>query len=329
MNYALSMRVFVKVAEAGSFVRAAETIGMSASQVTRYVAGLEKHLGTRLLNRTTRSQSLTEFGRAYFERIVPILSDLDAVAQMVEARNEEPAGSLRIVAPVELGLHSFGVVLRSYTERYPNVVPDVTLVHRDIDLVKEGFDIGVLSAHKISDGSLVTRRMTTGHMFACATPGYLQKHGAPTHPEQLQDHAVLSLSVECGDNEWVFTSLDEKREVRLRPTNGTTANNTELLRQFVLLDMGVAILPSYLIGQDLEEGKLVRLLRSYRLPPIEVTIAYPSRDHLPSKVWTFAERLVEHFNQMLGDPGVSRVNAADRAQVLARSDALSAALMHT
>ena len=323
MNHLQSMRVFVKVAELGSFARTASTMGISTAVVTRHVADLEERLGTRLLNRTTRSQSLTESGRVYLERVRPILDDLEGVEQMVVARNHEPVGTLRIVAPVVFGLHNFAPVLQSYAERYPNVIPDVTLVDRHVDLVEEGFDVGVLIARQMRSASIVTRRLTTGHMTVCATPDYLRKHGTPTRPEQLQDHPSLSLPSEYGGDERVFTSIDGKGEVRMRPTNAIVANNTEMLRQFALLGMGIAILPSYLIGRDLERGRLVRLLAGYRLPQVEVTIAYPSRHHLPAKVRTFIDHLVEHFSHMStglpGDPAALQEPAPRPAQVMQRT----------
>jgi DNA-binding transcriptional LysR family regulator len=237
---------------------------------------------------------------------------------MVVARNHEPVGTLRIVAPVVFGLHNFAPVLQSYAERYPNVIPDVTLVDRHVDLVEEGFDVGVLIARQMRSASIVTRRLTTGHMTVCATPAYLHKHGAPIRPEQLQDHPSLSLPSEYGGDERVFTSIDGKGEVRVRPTNAIVANNTEMLRQFALLGMGIAILPSYLIGRDLDRGRLVRLLADYRLPQVEVTIAYPSRHHLPAKVRTFIDHLVEHFSHIpsaLPEASSSTLAAAQAARV--------------
>ncbi|MCP2091667.1 UNVERIFIED_ORG: DNA-binding transcriptional LysR family regulator [Paraburkholderia sediminicola] len=316
MNHLQSMRVFTKVAEVGSFVRTAHAMGISPPVVTRHVADLEEYLGTRLLTRTTRFQSLTESGRVYLERITAILSDLEELEQMVVARTHEPVGTLRIVAPVVFGLRTLGPLLQSYTERYPNVVPEITLLDRPLDLVEEGFDVGVLSARQMGISSLVIRHLTTVHMTACATPGYLQKHGAPTRPEQLQDHPSLSLPSEYGGDEWVFTALDGKSEVRMRPTKAIVANNTEMLRQFALLGMGFAILPSYLIGNDLARGRLVRLLRGYRLPQIEVQMAYPSRHHLPAKVRTFVDHLVEHFDQTSCNPVELSMNLQGAAQTM-------------
>ncbi|AJZ58416.1 LysR family transcriptional regulator [Paraburkholderia fungorum] len=295
MNQLQSMRVFVKVADLGSFVGAAGALDLSTAVVTRHVADLEARLGTRLLNRTTRRLSLTESGRTYLERVRPILDDLEGVEQMVVARNHEPVGTLRIVAPVVFGLHSLAPVVQSYAQRYPDVVPDVTLADRNVDLVDEGFDVGIMVARQMRSASIVTRRLTTGYMTVCATPAYLEQHGTPVHPEDLLTHPCLSRPAEQGGDEKVFTG--PQGEVRVRPTNAIAANNTEMLRQFALLGMGVAILPSYLIGRDLASGRLVPLLGDYRLPQIEITIAYPSRLHLPAKVRTFIDHLVAHFQQ--------------------------------
>ncbi|WP_345810732.1 LysR family transcriptional regulator [Paraburkholderia sp. PREW-6R] len=293
MNQLQSMRVFVKVADLGSFVGAAGALDLSTAVVTRHVADLEARLGVRLLNRTTRRLSLTESGSTYLERVRHILEDLEGVEQMVVARNHEPVGTLRIVAPVVFGLHSLAPVVQSYAARYPDVVPDVTLADRHVDLVEEGYDVGIFVARSTRSASIVTRRLTTGHSVVCATPAYLEQHGTPMRPEDLLDHPCLSRPAEQGGEERVFTG--PAGETRVRPANAIASNNAEMLRQFALLGMGVAILPSYLIGRDLAAGRLVSLLEDYRLPPIEVTIAYPSRLHLPAKVRTFIDHLVEHF----------------------------------
>jgi len=164
-----------------------------------------------------------------------------------------------------------------------------------VDLVEEGFDVGVVVTRQMRSASIVTRRLTTGCMTVCATPAYLEKHGTPTRPEHLLEHPCLSLPSEYWGDERVFTGSEG--EVRVRPSNVIVANNTEMLRQFALLGMGIAILPSYLIGRDMTRGRLVRLLGDYRLPQVEINIAYPSRRHLPAKVRTFIDHLVEHFSQ--------------------------------
>ncbi len=295
MDHLQSMRVFVKVADLGSFARAASALEISNAVATRHVADLEGRLGTRLLNRTTRSLSLTEAGQVYLERARQILDEIEDVEQMVVARSHAPVGTLRIVAPVVFGLHHLAPVLQTYMQRFPQVVPDLTLVDRRVDLVEESFDVGVVIAQQMRSASVVTRRLTTGCMMVCATPEYLREHGVPTHPEQLAEHRSLSLPAAYGGDERVFTG--PAGEIAVRPASLLIANNTEMLRQCALLGMGIAILPSYLAGSDIARGKLVPLLTDYRLPEIEINVVYPSRRHLPAKVRTFIDHLVEHFSQ--------------------------------
>lgn len=291
-----SMRIFVKVADLGGFTRAASAMRISNAVATRHIADLEGRLGTRLLNRTTRRLSPTESGHVYLERIRQILEELDDVEQMVTSRNLEPAGTLRIVAPVVFGLHKLAPVLQSYATRYPKVMPDITLVDRPVDLVEEGFDVGVVIARQTRNADVVARRLTTASMTACAPPDYLQKHGTPMRPEQLAEYPCLSFASDYWGEEWTFTGRDG--EVRVRPTNAIVANNTEMLRQFALLGMGIAILPSYLIERDIMRGNLVPLFNHYRLPQIEINLAYPSRRYFPAKLRTFVHHLFRHFNPM-------------------------------
>lgn len=294
MDHLDSMRVFVKVVDLGGFARAASALRISNAVATRHVADLEGHLGTRLLNRTTRSLSPTESGQVYLKHVRQILEELDDVEQMVTSRNQEPAGTLRMVAPVVFGLHKLAPVLQRYAARYPRVVPDITLVDRQVDLVEEGFDVGIVIERNTRHAGVVTRPLTTAAVTVCATPDYLHRHGTPTHPEQLVDYPCLFLSSSPWGEGWIFTG--RSGETRVSPTNKIAANNMEMLRQFALLGMGIAVLPSYLIEQDIQRGALVPLLAGYRLPQIEINIVYPSRRYFPAKLRTFIHHLFGHFN---------------------------------
>lgn len=322
MDQLQSMRVFVKVADLGSFARAATQLDMSNAVVTRHVADLEGRLGTRLMNRTTRSLSLTEAGQVYLERTRQILEELDDAEQMVLERTHEPVGTLRIVAPVVFGMHNFGQVLRDYTQRYPRVIPDITLVDRSVDLVEEGFDVGIAIARNIRSASVVSRRLTTGCLVVCAAGTYLQDHGPVEHPSALATHACLTLNPGMSGDEHLFEGPDG--QTRVRPNSVILANNTEMLRQFALQGMGVAILPSYLIGQDLARGALVPLLTDYQLAPIDIHVVYPSRRHMPAKLRTFIDHLVEHFEESAGDGTGERWPADAEGAVLAGSLTLEA-----
>jgi DNA-binding transcriptional LysR family regulator len=327
MDHLQSVRIFVKVADVGSFVGAASAMDLSNTVVTRHIADLESRLGTRLIHRTTRSLSLTESGQVYLERVRQILDELEDVEQTVTARNHEPIGTLRIVAPVVFGLHALAPVLQDYAARYPKIVPDVTLVDRHVDLVEEGYDVGIVIARQMRTGSIVTRRLTTDCMAVCATPAYLAKHGVPASPEVLAHHACLSPPAELGGAEHVFSG--PQGEVRVRTANVIAANNTEMQRQFALLGMGVAILPGYVVSHDLAVGRLVRLLDDYRLPHVEINVAYPSRRHLPAKVRTFIDHLVEHFARTALDAGelaAPRANGGGAAHKRFTADALDAVM---
>ncbi|MCY0386865.1 LysR family transcriptional regulator [Robbsia sp. Bb-Pol-6] len=322
MDQLQSMRVFVKVADLGSFARAAAQLDMSNAVVTRHVADLEGRLDTRLMNRTTRSLSLTEAGQVYLERTRQILEELDDAEQMVLERTHEPIGTLRIVAPVVFGMHNFGQVLRDYTQRYPRVIPDITLVDRSVDLVEEGFDVGIAIARNIRSASVVSRRLTTGCLVVCAAGTYLQRHGPVEHPSSLATHACLTLNPGMSGDEHLFEGPDG--QTRVRPNSVILANNTEMLRQFALQGMGVAILPSYLIGKDLERGALVPLLPDYQLAPIDIHVVYPSRRYMPAKLRTFIDHLVEHFEEGPADGASERWLADADGAVLAGSLTLEA-----
>lgn len=293
MDQLQSMRVFVKVADLGSFARAATQLDMSNAVVTRHVADLEGRLGTRLMNRTTRSLSLTEAGQVYLERAKQILEELDDAEQMVLERTQEPVGTLRMVAPVVFGMHNLGQVLHDYAQRYPRVIPDITLVDRSVDLVEEGFDVGIAIARNIRSASVVSRRLTAGKLVVCASPAYIMANGMIDHPSALGTHPCVSQNPSVAGDEIVFEGPDG--QTRVRPASAVLANNYEMLRQFALQGMGIAILPSYLIGKDLTAGTLVPLLQEYQLAPIDIHVVYPSRRYMPAKLRTFIDHLVEHF----------------------------------
>ncbi|WP_080353672.1 LysR family transcriptional regulator [Burkholderia cenocepacia] len=318
MDHLQSMRVFVKVAELGSFTKAAAAMDMSNSVVTRHIAELEEGLGTRLLNRTTRSLSLTESGHVYLERVTQILDDLDELEHTLVARNHEPVGTLRIVAPVVFGLNNLAPALHSYAQRYPRVVPNVTLAEREVNMVEEGFDVGIVIGETVRNTSVVMRRLTRGCIAVCATPAYLAQHDIPQRPEQLLEHLCLSLPVDQWGDASVFTGPNGE-EIRVRPTNVMVANNAEMLRQLALLGHGIAIVPSYLIERDVAGGRLVSLLPDYPLPCVDVHIAYPSRHYLPAKVRTFIDHLVEQYAQAPASektiPGVMAAQAVLRPEL--------------
>ncbi|WP_323123243.1 LysR family transcriptional regulator [Burkholderia alba] len=291
----MAMRVFVKVAELGSFVRAAGYIGISRAVATRHVVALENRLGARLIYRTTRRLSLTEAGSKYLLSAKQLLDDLDLAEQEVSLRSRGPIGTLRIVVAPGFGQRYIIPLLPSFMETFPNIVPDVTFLGRKIDLVDEGFDAGVVIIQQVRHGSTVTRHLTDVQMIACASPRYLENHGTPDHPSDLAKQSCLALPATCwGRDEYEFSH--DKDLIRLKLTSTVMTDSVEVIHRLALLGVGVAILPDYIASPDIASGALKRVLNEYELSNTEVHVAYPNRRHLPIKVRLFVDYLFENID---------------------------------
>ncbi len=294
MDRVESMRAFVLIANFGSFARAAEQLDQSPAVVTRHIQDLESHLGTRLLNRSTRSLSLTEEGRLYLESVTHILDALDDIEQKVSDQSAGPVGLLRILAPVVFAQRNLAPVLQSYREKYPRVLPELMLTDSNFDLIAQGYDIGIVPTESVRGVSSVARLLTGTSTKICAAPSYLARNGVPENPADLKNHATLmTLSDHASGGVLRFTGPDGEVGVPLRPA--LVANDTEVLRQAVLNGMGIGFLPSTLVWDDVRNGHLVCLLDDYRLPGRELQIVYASRQHLPAKMRTFIDHLVSWF----------------------------------
>ncbi|WP_429284866.1 LysR substrate-binding domain-containing protein [Paraburkholderia sp. GAS41] len=290
------MRVFLKVAENGSFGRAAASLDLSNAVVTRYVALLETHLSTRLVNRTTRSVSLTEAGLAYAEGCRKTLDQLDAMESSISESAANPAGTLKLVAVASFSLFGLTPLLQRYRVQHPKVNLSVTLLHRPVDLIEEGFDVGILVPGQVSTGTLIKRSLFKVRAIAVASRGYLGAHGVPMTPANLAAHTFLAPSANLHNSEWNFVAEDGREEiVTLEPAY--SVNNAVMLRQAALADMGVTILPENHVAADLSNGTLVRVLASYEIKGAdkEVSLVYPSRRHVSAKTRSFVDFTVDYF----------------------------------
>jgi DNA-binding transcriptional LysR family regulator len=294
MDRVESMRAFMLIANFGSFTRAAEQLDQSRAVITRHIRNLESHLGTRLLNRSTRSLSLTDVGRLYLERVTHILDALDDIEQQVADQSAGPAGLLRILAPVVFAQRNLAPVLQSYRAKYPRVLPELMLTDSNFDLITQGYDIGIVPTESVRSLTSVARLLTGTSTKVCASPSYLARQGVPENPADLKNHdTVMTLSDHASGGALRFTGPDGEVGVPLRPA--LVANDTEVLRQAVLNSMGIGFLPSALVRDDVRNGHLVCLLDDYRLPGRELQIVYASRQHLPAKMRTFIDHLVSWF----------------------------------
>lgn len=300
MDRLQSMRVLVKVAELGSFAAAAQMLAMSNAVVTRYIADLESHLGTRLLNRTTRKLSLTEHGRMYLERVRGILVEIDEAETVVSFNAKKTIGTLRIYSHLGFGQVQLARLLPFYAQAYPDVVLDVTLSDRTVDLVEEGFDVGIFIALQKFDASMIARKLGSSEIMLCAAPAYIQRHGLPQRPEDISQHQCLNFAYEQLRDHWWIDGPGGTINI---PINSKMiSNNGELLRHCALAGMGIVIRSSFALGDDLSSGRLVRLLPGYRLGQVSVVMVYPSRHLLAAKVRSFTDFMSDRFPQPESDP---------------------------
>lgn len=293
MDRFAAIQAFVRVAETGSFTAAAERLRSSKSAVSRHVAALEAELGARLFHRTTRSLTLTEAGRGYCERATRILADLDDANLSVSRLQAAPRGKLRVNAPMSFGFLHLAPAIPDFLFRYPDVEIDMIMNDRFVDLVDEGFDVAVRIG-ALEDSSLVARRLAPMRRVACASPGYLKSRGVPASPDDLKAHDCLCYINVSLAHEWRFVAPDGRPwpvEVKGR----LAANNGDALRAAALRGLGIANLPTFLVGGDLQEGTLVTVLDTFVPQDMSMSAVYPHARHLSPKVRAFVDFLAERF----------------------------------
>ena len=287
-----SMRAFTQVVEAGGFAAAARQMGLSRSAVNKLVINLEEHLQTQLLHRTTRQVSPTDAGRAYYDRCLAILADLEAAELSLTRLHQEPRGSLRINAPMTFGTLHLAPLLVEFMALYPDLHVELVLNDRRIDPIEEGFDITVRIAAQPPGVGLIAHVLAACPLVVCAAPAYLQRQGLPTHPSDLKHHACLHYGHRAQDNSWTL-GTEPPHTV---PIHGPLCcNNGEVLRAAALAGLGIAMLPEFIVAADLQQDHLRPILADY--PPLGITIyaLYPVNLHLSTKV----TRLVEFLTQKI------------------------------
>lgn len=293
MDTLTSMRVFANVVEAGSFSGAADRLDMSRAMASKYVINLEDHLGTRLLNRTTRRLSLTESGTAYYERCVQIISDVQEAEQAVGQLTGTPRGTIKITMPVAYGLHRLGPVIADYVRLYPEVKLEISLNDRRIDLVEEGLDLAIRIG-TLPESGLIARKLAVDRTVVCASPAYLQQHGVPEVPADLARHSCLGYTYTSSGDEWRLRSAEADAAIRI--AGSIKANNGDMLRLAACNGAGIIFQPLFIVQDDLHAGRLVQILVDYTSKDLGIYAVYPSRKHLSAKVRTFVDFLVEQLS---------------------------------
>lgn len=292
MDKLASMRAFTKVVQHGSFSEAARELRLSRSAVSKYVIDLEQELGVQLLNRTTRSAHPTDNGQAYFERCLAILSDLEEADIAVTRLQAEPRGVLRVNAPMSFGTMHLGSVLADFMEKYAELQILLTLSDEEVDPVQGGFDV-TLRIADLPSSSLIARKIAPVRSTVCAAPSYLERRGVPAHPNDLRAHDCLTYGHLATGNQWKLIGVDGNHWVPVPWT--LCANNGEVLRDAAVKGRGIALLPIFIVGPDLQRGALRRILADYAPPPASLYAIYPPTRHLSIKIRLFIDFLVERF----------------------------------
>jgi DNA-binding transcriptional LysR family regulator len=283
------INVFVHVAETKSFTMAAEQVGLSRSAVGKSVTRLEDRLGVRLLQRTTRSVSLTSEGAAFNERCVRILADLDEAEHAMLSHSQAPRGVLRLELPVSFGrLHVLPIVSQ-FMDKWPELVVTVSLSDRYVDLIDEGIDLAIRLGGS-DDSRLMTRLLAPHRLVTCASPAYLERYGIPQHIDELGRHSCLAFVHGGRPVEWRFAIDGQVRSIAI--SGRFSATNAEALRDATLAGYGIARLARFLIPDDLRAGRLVPVLDSVTMDGPSVRAVYPSSRHLSPKVRSFIDELL-------------------------------------
>ncbi len=290
------IEAFVRIVEAGGVGAAAERLDVAKSVVSRRLRDLEARLGVQLLQRTTRRISLTETGRAYYERCVRILADIEEADQAAAQEHGSLRGRLRLAAPLSFGIMHLGPAIREFLEAHPDLSIDLDLNDRRHDLVDEGFDLAVRIG-ELEDSSLIAKRLAPVRHALCASPAYVARHGAPERPEDLEHHRGLRYTNVPERRAWCW--IDEHGQERTVAVPGRfAANNGEILVHAAEAGLGVAVQPLFLVYKAIEEGRLQVLLPEVRWREIGAYAVWPPGRQLSAKVRAFVDFLALRF----GDP---------------------------
>lgn len=291
MDRLTSLTAFVRVVDSGGFSAAGRRLNMSTTMVSNHVQALEERLGVRLLNRTTRKVSLTEAGKAYYDRCTQILADLEQADDIAGALQSTPRGTLRVYTATHI-VPFLSPVVAEFLKSYPDVKVDLTMGERSIDLIDEGYDVAVRLTPP-PDSTLIVRSLATWRHVLCCSQDYLEKHPRPQQLSDLSEHNCVRHVLYPFEDEWHF--VDRKGAAAAVQVSGNLITNSgETLRMAALQGIGICFAPGFLVHDDLETGRLVRLLPEYRPVEFSMNAVYPHRHHLSVKVRTFIDLLIQH-----------------------------------
>jgi DNA-binding transcriptional LysR family regulator len=280
--------IFVEVVNSGSFTHAASSTGHSTSFISKEISKLEDRIGVRLLHRTTRTLKLTPEGEIYYKQCQQLIDDAIEAENAVSGKTGRPRGRLRVSCPVAFGISRLQPYIPDYLSRFPEIELELDLNDRKVDLIADGFDIVIRATHQLEDSSLVSRKIQDSSSLTLASPVYLQKHGIPVSPLDLERHKVINYSNLANPGQWVYRGKGDE-PVRVHVESGMMSNNSEMILAMAIAGLGIIRLPEFILTDELESGKLVTILDDYDRNPIGVYMVYPTRKHMSAKVRSFID----------------------------------------
>jgi DNA-binding transcriptional LysR family regulator len=287
-------KVFAAVVESGGFTAAAERLGLSRAAVSKHVQQLEERLGARLLDRTTRRVSVTEAGRVFYQQCRRILSDLEDAERAAGELHNEPRGELRVIAPTNFGLAEIGTAITDLLLAYPRLHINLTFNDRGGDPIEGGYDVAIFVGRpRGTSASLIIRKLNTSRRILCAAPDYLKRRGVPKQPEDLTSHDCLSYSYLEEPDEWHLIGRDGERVVKV--SGPIITSHRQVLRTAAVRGLGIAYGPIIFFHDDLEAGRVVRVLPRFELPEATIYAVYPASRQLSAKVRAFNDFMARYF----------------------------------
>ena len=285
--------IFAKVAEHGSFSRAARELGLSDPTVSKAISRLEARLGLTLIARTSRRVALSEAGRAALDRASRILSEGEAVEEEAAEQSKVPRGRVRISAPLSFGIAYLGATLPGFLEAYPEITVDFALSDRKVDLVAEGFDLALRIA-SLTDSSLLSRRLCTVRLLLVGAPRYFERHEMPSHPAELRRHCALAYTGGASRGVWRFAHPTYGEEI-VEPPVRIWTDNADLLNPALIAGQGLAIQPEFLVWRELRDGKLVTAMPDWTVTPLGLHLVMPPSPLRPLRVQVLIDHLAREL----------------------------------
>jgi DNA-binding transcriptional LysR family regulator len=287
------IQAFVQIVNRGTITAAAEHLQLAKSAVSRRLSELEEQLGVELFHRSTRKLSLTDSGRAFYERCEQILDDLTEAENAVSELHQEIGGTIKVAAPLSFGVMHLGPAMIAFAQQQPAIRFEIDFNDREVDLIREGFDVGIRIA-ELKDSSLIARRLADISLVTCASPAYLREYGEPQTPAELQDHACMTYSYLDNPGQWHFVDADGKKRV-VKVNNVMQTNNGGFLRDAAVAGLGVIRQPTFTAYEPIARGDLVPILTDYTSALLHAYAIYPPTRHLSQRVRQFVDFLAERF----------------------------------